>query len=69
MKIEKYQCDKCKKEIGYDEWLYDVGDIAHICANNPIGSMELSGGHYCTECYRKAIKELYEREFERIMEQ
>lgn len=57
MRIDKFICDKCSKEIDINEWLYSItGDIINICASEKRGRLVLKQGHYCEKCYKSLMK-------------
>lgn len=52
-KITKTICDKCNKEINYEDWYYsaDIVSKSNSCNNGE----QIIQGDYCNECFKKII--------------
>lgn len=58
MKITKYKCDMCDKEINYEDYLYMCGDINYFNTECDTGICKVKRGDYCIECFKKLVKNI-----------
>lgn len=54
-KINKVICDKCKRELDYEEWYYS-GNIVTTSASSDKG-IQILEGDYCKKCFKETLKE------------
>lgn len=53
--INKVICDKCKRELDYEEFYYS-GNIVNTSASSDKGCLILEGD-YCKKCFKETLKE------------
>ena len=60
MKITKTICDKCNRELEYEEEHYDVNILAETKPTDK--SRQVANGDFCKKCFKEIIEDELESE-------